>query len=383
MVRDVTMNFQLLRTVQKSKWNPTGFALRVRVCQRLLLSLVLFVLLIVVLVLHTPSRNALLNGVWPRMWADVGTARILKMHAEMSDIDVGSCSDVKCQKGLYRPRARREDVERRKVLFYDTDEFTSKASELDKWMWKFLPLMDRNEKITLLHTLDVLAEVMVLAGLDFFLVDGTLLGVVRHHGIIPWDDDIDLAVNGSQWREVKAALCCVEGFELIPKNFMHWKFFSLQGSIIRNWPMYRFPFVDLFFFTEDAEYLWALTPYNLQNLVVKKSDVFPLSRATLDGQLYPVPWSANQLMRYQFGDLDRCVSPSHMHKFDHSIHGDGIQAVSCSKLQHLYPMFQQLDDGGGGGSNGSSSGGEEGEAASGADIGRRSRRRRRDKQSFR
>ncbi|RUS83403.1 hypothetical protein EGW08_008824 [Elysia chlorotica] len=97
--------------------------------------------------------------------------------------------------------------------------------------------MDRGEKLELLHTLDVLAEVLTRAGLDFFLVDGTLLGVVRHHGIIPWDDDLDIAVNGSQWREMKRALCCVEGFQLIPKNFMHWKFFSLNGSIVRNWPM--------------------------------------------------------------------------------------------------------------------------------------------------
>ncbi|KAK3696393.1 hypothetical protein RRG08_062685 [Elysia crispata] len=231
-------------------------------------------------------------------------------------------------------------------------------------MWKFLPLLDREEKITLLYTLDVLAEVFALAGLDYFLVDGTLLGVVRHHGIIPWDDDIDLAVNGSEWRDIRRALCCVEGFKLIPKKTMHWKFFSLEGSIIRNSPMYRFPFIDLFFYMEDEEYMWALTSYNLQNLLFQKRDVFPLSQAMLDGHLYRIPWSANQLVQRQFGDLDRCVSPSNMHKFDYAIHGEGKIQVSCAKLQHLYPTFTALDDGETSAAVGRRSGGDGGDGAS-------------------
>lgn len=45
-----------------------------------------------------------------------------------------------------------------------------------------------------IELLDVLHEYCTNHGLQYFIIAGTLLGAVRHHGYIPWDDDIDVVM---------------------------------------------------------------------------------------------------------------------------------------------------------------------------------------------
>lgn len=52
--------------------------------------------------------------------------------------------------------------------------------------------------------LEVLCEfvrVCELLSLRYYMVAGTMLGAVRHHGFIPWDDDIDVAMPRSDYEK--------------------------------------------------------------------------------------------------------------------------------------------------------------------------------------
>lgn len=50
------------------------------------------------------------------------------------------------------------------------------------------------------------SEVAQAIGLDYRMASGTALGAVRHHGIIPWDDDGDFAILNSEKGKVEQAI---------------------------------------------------------------------------------------------------------------------------------------------------------------------------------
>lgn len=56
-----------------------------------------------------------------------------------------------------------------------------------------------------LHLLDILLKVdeaFRRAGLRYYLIDGSLIGAVREHGFIPWDDDMDIGVPRADYERL-------------------------------------------------------------------------------------------------------------------------------------------------------------------------------------
>ena len=86
------------------------------------------------------------------------------------------------------------------------------------------------EKDMMLATVDAFSNALTRAGIPFFMYSGTLIGSCRHHGLIPWDDDVDLAVPLGLKKNVSQILSRLKPqFILNEDQKIRWKLYSSQA----------------------------------------------------------------------------------------------------------------------------------------------------------
>lgn len=102
----------------------------------------------------------------------------------------------------------------------------------------------------------IVNNILVKNGIQYWTEAGTLLGVMRHKGIIEWDDDIDIKVWKKDWlkilkpeitdqfKKLGYTVCKLKGVNLI-------KVFPTNSKECRS--NYCFPFLDIFSVSLDKD----------------------------------------------------------------------------------------------------------------------------------
>jgi len=204
----------------------------------------------------------------------------------------------------------------------------------------FASPFDEDDLRSLQLTLGTVLNALNRLNVTYFMTSGTLLGSYRHHGRIPWDDDVDLMVNSSDKELIWRTMTSLKpDYGLFLSGYVdspyHWKVYPRRHGRAVPLKPFRWPFVDLLFFRENNTHIWNESPWFWDECWLR-SVIFPLRRRPFDAFQIPAPCDVASTLAQNF-DVSVCMSRGWTHVYDVPMPWRSVK-VECSALAARHPM---------------------------------------------
>ena len=196
--------------------------------------------------------------------------------------------------------------------------------------------------------------IMEKYGFDYFSVGGTLLGAMRHQGLIPWDVDIDVAINKKTFDAIQLKidelnainpdyiwLATDPGVKVYYKKMAVVDVFTVDH--LDDMMVYSAPYID-------NKPTFEVFTYCFPHLKFKAKDCFPTKKMKFEDLTIHVPKNAKNILycNYCEGCLVEVMGPSKEHMT--TIHNNIFDTLEMGRfyfyknnvIRTKYPNIFQL-----------------------------------------
>lgn len=157
--------------------------------------------------------------------------------------------DLKADIDRYSARLDSFETQTNEILWRLYQQEGESLDEAKMRFFESLPQAEgdlRKHQIALQELLSDFDSLCSEHSIKFFLAIGTLLGAVRHHGFVPWDDDVDVGIMNDDIDRLKTVVSKDGRFEVI--DIFDQYVFCRQVRFKRKGSGDNAPFVDLFIY---------------------------------------------------------------------------------------------------------------------------------------
>jgi hypothetical protein len=176
----------------------------------------------------------------------------------------------------------------------------------------------KEKELALKHLRDT-DDILFNSGVDYCIMFGTLLGLLRHNGVIPWDDDLDIIIfdinkfeKECRYKFEKRGYIVYDDMRTIKgiERRYGYRIYSKRGLTIPG-QKWKFPWVGVWE-PDIQKNIMTLPPEKFPYAV---SDFFPLKRRAFMDFTVSVPRLPEEIVKQYYGS--DCMTICMLHNLDH------------------------------------------------------------------